>query len=195
MDPDGERFHICVYGCTDNSVMTNYPFLHQFSPGYDYFNIQDGPVMFANKKQILNILTKSKELEDSGNSANSANSGKSKESDQDLLSKKNGNKNGFELKNGRKNSAGGFTYVTAINSLEYSPEFSDEIEEGSGWKFLIQNQLLTESVFILKWLNKFVCRKQFNTENFPGCIFDSYGDIFVDFVEQVSCHVGKSNRS
>ena len=135
--------------------------------------------MFANKKQIKNILAKNKELNDASNSE------KTKESDSDLISKKIGNKNGFELKNGRRNSNGGFTYVTAINSLEYSPEFSDEMKEGSGWKFLIQNQLMTESVFILKWLNKFVCRKQFNSEHFLDCIFDSYGDVFVDFVEQV----------
>jgi hypothetical protein len=159
--------------------MTNYPFLNQFSCTYEYFNIEEGPVMFANKKQVKNILAKNKELLDSVNSE------KTKESDLDLVSKKFGNKNnGFELKN-RRNSNGGFTYVTAINSLEYSPDFSDDIKEGSGWKFLIQNQLMTESVFILKWLNKFVCRKQFNTDNFLECIFDSYGDVFVDFVEQV----------
>jgi hypothetical protein len=162
--------------------MTNYPFLNQFSHSYEFFNIEEGPVMFANKKQIKNILAKNKELLDS------ANSEKTIESDQDLISKKFGNKNnGFELKN-RRSSNGGFTYVTAVNSLEYSPDFSDDMKEGSGWKFLIQNQLTTESVFILKWLNKFVCRKQFNTENFPECIFDSYGDIFVDFVEQVGKH-------
>ena len=159
--------------------MTNYPFLNQFTHSYEYFNILEGPVMFANKKQIKNILAKNKELNDASNSE------KTKESDSDLISKKIGNKNGFELKNGRRNSNGGFTYVTAINSLEYSPEFIDEMKEGSGWKFLIQNQLMTESVFILKWLNKFVCRKQFNSEHFLDCIFDSYGDVFVDFVEQV----------
>lgn len=56
---------------------------------------------------------------------------------------------------------------------------------GSDWKESLQGYLQVEAIVVIKWLNKFVCKKQFSAENFPECILTSYGDSVVDLIEQV----------
>lgn len=56
---------------------------------------------------------------------------------------------------------------------------------GSDWKESLQGYLQVEATVVIKWLNKFVCKKQFSAENFPECILTSYGDSVVDLIEQV----------
>ena len=58
-------------------------------------------------------------------------------------------------------------------------------ENENRWKFETIEYLKTESYVILKWLNKFVCKKQFDVEHFPECILNGSGEIFVDFISEV----------
>ena len=65
---------------------------------------------------------------------------------------------------------------------------STEVEvdvKADNWKNSTSHYLHDESYMILTWLNKFVCKRPFNALRFPECVFDSHGDIFVEFIEQV----------
>jgi hypothetical protein len=71
------------------------------------------------------------------------------------------------------------------NSLSENDDNKTNLIDESEWKSETIEYLKTESYFILKWLNKFVCKKQFDAEHFPECILNDSGEIFVDFIAEV----------
>lgn len=71
------------------------------------------------------------------------------------------------------------------NSQSESDDKKVNSEDENGWKSETIEYLKTESYVILKWLNKFVCKKQFDVENFPECIINGSGEIFVNFIAEV----------
>ena len=96
----------------------------------------------------------------------------------------NGNLVGSSSKKGKKsgNNNG------QLRSRNYDEMQSAEVEvdiEADNWKNSMSHYIHDESYMVLTWLNKFVCKRPFNALRFPECVFDSHGDIFVEFIEQV----------
>ena len=78
------------------------------------------------------------------------------------------------------------------NQVEISGKTNSNCSQDENeWKSDTLKYLKTESYIILKWLNNFVCKKPFDTEQFPECILNSYGEIFVDFIEEVNFTIFK----
>ena len=66
---------------------------------------------------------------------------------------------------------------------EFSPDFGlKEVD----WKGAAAGYMQVEAMVILKWLNRFVVSRAFDTEAFPSAIIDNHGDIVVEFIEQIS---------
>ena len=260
LDPDGERFAITVYGCTDNSIMTNYPFTEKFSKSFAFLNIEGQAIKYLNKDEIDVLTLRDTEYRECFLEYHK----ESERIEQDSLlgkmaqksSKDSRNKNGAVRSEPTKPM-----YMMGQSSAQYSPDFRDmshtpsnsngdggkdsrEIDiiagnnsdsdsslikltgrsgnliksgsnkkgiksgnkngqlrnrsndemhgsdveikvEADNWKNDISHYIHDEAFMLLTWLNKFVCRRQFNAARFPDCVFDSHGDIFVEFIEQV----------
>jgi hypothetical protein len=71
------------------------------------------------------------------------------------------------------------------NSHTESDDKKMNLNKANEWKTETTEYLKRESYVILKWLNKFVCNKQFDVEHFPECILNGSGEIFVDFIAEV----------
>ena len=193
LDTDGERFAITVYGCTDNSIMTNYPFIQRFSKSFGFLNIENQAIKFIKNEEIKILMLKDKEYKDCAAEYQK----ESERLEQEALLGKGGNKGrspSHVSKDGKskiitRQEPEKPTYVMGQSSNQYCPDFSENSNSNDDdvfWKEGLTGLLDTEAIVILKWLNKFVCKKPFLIDKFPKCILDSYGDIFVDFIEQIS---------
>ena len=249
MDPDGERFAITVYGCTDNSIMTNYPFTEKFSKTFDFLNIEGQAIKYLNKEEIKILSSRDIEYRECSSEYHK----ESERMEQDILLGKMGNKSSKDVKpkNGATRSEPTKpTYVMGQSSSQYSPNFSyvkcvpnqigdmkfddnvigsnNVVPDGASyhsssgssssrgvtegrksnrrsdnyksqgndedvdvchydnWKSGVCHYIQDEAFMLLTWLNKFVCKKMFSPENFPECVIDNNGDVFIDFIEQVT---------
>ena len=54
-DQDGERFFVNVSGCTDGCLLTNYPFVRDYSSEYGFLGIDDQPVKYLRKSVIAEL--------------------------------------------------------------------------------------------------------------------------------------------
>eukprot|EP01031_Cornospumella_fuschlensis_P047958 gene47958-58746_t len=51
-DNDGERFFINLSGCTDNCLLTNYPFVRDYHEEFGFIGLDDQPVQFLSVQQM-----------------------------------------------------------------------------------------------------------------------------------------------
>ena len=66
---------------------------------------------------------------------------------------------------------------------EFSPDFGlKEVD----WKGAAAGYMQVEAMVVLKWLNRFVVSRAFDTAAFPSAIIENHGDIVVEMIEQVS---------
>jgi hypothetical protein len=179
-DTDGEKFSIMITGCSDSCLFTNYNFLNAYSKSYTYVGLENQPVYFKTKAEAVEMkaedvrrkekLRKQRAL-DRQKQADKAKGG-------DVATKKE--------KTSKKSGS-----VASKNSLEEDSTSRTVFDEGIDIEANDTNAMLCnfndkEAKMLLKWLNRFVCRKPFVVEQFPECIVESHGDLFVDCVEQMS---------
>ena len=173
--------------------MTNYPFIQRFSKSFGFLNIENQAIKFINNQEIKILMLKDKEYKECAAEYQK----ESERLEQEALLGKGGNKGrspSHVSKDGKskiitRQEPEKPTYVMGQSSNQYCPDFSENSNSNDDdvfWKEGLTGLLDTEAIVILKWLNKFVCKKPFLLEKFPKCIFDSYGDIIVDFIEQIS---------
>lgn len=192
-DQDGERFVIAVSGCSDNCLLTNYPFVRSYHDVYGFIGLEDQPVKYMKKNDIAELrqleakrkeeLRKQRSLE---RQRAVANAGDGDLSSLEMLESKKGsnsNKSNRQIDNKSKKDV-------MVNIDDDGPGADSGLQhEGVD----LEREDLpmhmfdpTEIIFLLHLLNKNICRKPFDLSNFPVCITDTQGDIFVDCLEQMS---------
>ena len=194
-DQDGERFFVSISGCTDGCLLTNYPFVRDYATEYGFLGIDDQPVRFLRKSLIAELrLQESKRKEEMRRlrslERKRAVEGKADGGDKDggkggkaaNIAGKSGLEEGSALSKASSRTKGSKAASTAASvstMLDAQPEndgvdadrpVSDDFDD-------------TEMAFVMKFLNRNICRRPFDTERFPECICDTNGDIVVDCIE------------
>ena len=187
-DQDGERFCISVSGCSDSCLLTNYPFVRDYSSEYGFIGLDDQPIKFLKKSLIAELrvleskrkeeLRKQRSLErlkavENSKGGNEASNNKNEKRDQSP-------KKGKSSKNKLLSAASATSLLESQSEMSLEGIDIDRIKEHE----TVINDL--EISFLLKWLNKNICRKSFDIEHFPDCILNSQGDLVVDCIEQMS---------
>lgn len=173
-DNSGERFSILVTGCSDNSYFTNYPFIRKNRENgtHDFILSKNKSVNFMNKIDTETLLRNNENtktiIHERGKKQNLLENDISKKKPSSMIEKS-------FLDNDKK----------CENSQSESDVKKMNLNNEIEWKSETIEYLKTESYVILKWLNKFVCKKQFDVEHFPECILNGSADIFVDFIAEV----------
>ena len=173
LDNDGERFVINVSGCSDNSIMTNFPFVKEYSGDYGFLGLDAQAVQYMRKSEILALreqeqrrkeqLRKQRALERQGK-LNGGGSQSSSDSKKKKL---------------KEEASVDDSLLRVDDGIEgVDPDREVDVSEGAFD--------LNESILVLKWLNRNICRIPFDDERFPACIIETHGDIVVDCIEQLS---------
>lgn len=170
-DNDGEKFFLEVSGCSDCSLMTVYPFVRDYSDRYGFLGLDNQPIRYCTKKELAfmkaqevkqKALNRKKALE-------SQNSSSSLPSDPSTISLP---------KKSRPQESDEVLPVLKVTEDEGIDVARTERVDGSDSEVDIK--------MLLKWLNTFICRKQFDVDNYLDSILGSNGDIVVDCLEQLS---------
>jgi len=201
-DKDGERFFITVSGCTDCCLLTNYPFIRLYSDMYGFIGLDDQPVRFLKKTEIAELraeeakrkteLRKQRSIERQKAVEGKTNNAKGDSSvTTDTQKKGNNNKktqqdgstasNTNNINSSSSSMKGTTLRNDSISSLS-EPIDIDRMNE-KNVSFFDDS----EAIFLLKWLNKnIICKKQFDADRFPHCMYELNGDLVMDFFEQMS---------
>lgn len=182
--------------------MTNYPFVRHFqssslssspSPSpFSFVALEDQPIKFLHITEVQDLLASERLYKDA-----LLDSLREEKSDSDLTSGKS-SKIGRDGKKVPVTAPVPPSYVMGQSAPMYAPIFEEDggvVVSGSGvgsdggWKADTCLYLEGEAAVLLTWVNKFICKRQFNTDRFPDCLSDSHGDVFVDFIEQVQQYV------
>ena len=167
-DNDGEKFSILLTGYSDNSYLTNYPFIKRKKENntHDFFLTKNKSVNFMYKNDMSDTLLQNNE--------------KTKVISNKII------QNTIIEKEIKFSEIGKSKHLTITEKENYEiRNKSNYSQDKREWKSDTLKYLKIESYIILKLLNKFVCKKSFDTEQFPECILNSSGEIFVDFIEEV----------
>jgi hypothetical protein len=157
-DNDGEKFALEVSGCADSSMLTAYPFVRDYSDRYGFLGLDDQPVRYCAKKEIAILKANEVKL-------------------------KSMNRKKALVKQSSTVDVGGDEDDSAMRQLRVEDD-----DEGMD----INRAVSTDGdgggdiKILLKWLNSFICKRQFDVDNFLGNIIHSHGDIVVDCLEQLS---------
>ena len=173
-DEDGEKFSVGVSGCADNSIMTNYNFVKNYTDKYGFLGLDGQPTNYLTKTMISRLRAedaKKKELLRKQRTAarqNKTLDGGGSLSSDASSSKKSGKKKSLE----EEDSVAGLEDNEGVD-LEQQAAIDDSCNE-------------EEARFVLKWLNRNVMALPFDEERFPECILETHGDLAVTCVEQLS---------
>lgn len=187
-DMDGERFFLGISGCSDNCLLANYHFIKDYATEYGFIGLDDQPVQFLPQQQIAELrqieakrkeeLRRQRSLERlravEGKTADESPTRKGKHKD-DVSASVGSSKNSKQSSKrdeslSRVESSKQLSYLEGIDIDKTPTTLPEDVE----------------SAFLLKWLNRNVCRKPFETEKFPSCILETTGDIVIDCLEQMS---------
>ena len=180
-DDNDEKFSILLSGYSDNSYLTNYPFIkrNKENDTHDFFLTKNKSVNFMNKNDTTDTLLQNNEKTKTISNKILLNNIIEKDIKVSEISQMKSSTSTEKENNKIFNKSSNCKLeIEGKTNLSYS---QDENE----WKSDTSKYLKIESYIILNWLNKFVCKKPFDTEQFPECILNSYGEIFVDFIEEV----------
>ncbi len=195
-DQDGERFFISVSGCADGCLLTNYPFIRDYAADYGFIALDDQPVKFLKKTEIAELrvleakrkeeLRKLRSLERLKAVENKANGESGKNNKSPPRKGDAANVSPIEKKTGGGRKLLRESTHSLDNSLLSQGESNQheviEYDKIPDRSFVDE----TEIRFLLKWLNKNVCRKTIDIDRFPACVIESGGDLVVDCLEQMS---------
>jgi hypothetical protein len=192
-DQDGERFFVSVSGCTDGCLLTNYPFVRDYASEYGFLGIDDQPVKFLRKSVIAELrlqeskrkeeLRRQRSLERKRAVEGKASEGKGKA--RSASPTKGGLEEGSttsKASRGTKLSKTAST-MSAASLTEKSGTSIPEHEGVDADRPVIDDADDSELFFLMKWLNRNICRRHFDTERFPECIADTSGDLVIDCIE------------
>lgn len=200
-DPAGDRFQMNVSGCADGSLFTNYPFVKAYHQTYAFVGLDNQPAKYLPKEYVAALrdqdtkrreyLRKQRQLErlqieqELEASAAAGKSGKPKktgsvvESSAKSVGGASATSGGSSSKKGKKDGVS-FDLNYDLDSHEGVDIDTPEYDHMQQLRYISD-----ETRAVLKWLNKFVCRKPFDEERYPECITESYGDIAIDCIEQM----------
>jgi hypothetical protein len=215
-DNDGERFFVTLSGCADNCLLTNYSFVHDYSPEYGFVGVEEQPVQFLPQHQIQELKTweikrkeeqrrqrsleRQKLIEGSKNEADKTNQDDHKSGKKSVKIKENGSaemapNHGSPTSPALKKGGKSVKMLTSISSGSF------ESGENTGPSNFVEGIDLdraisatgyaaipedAEAFFLMTWLNKTVCRRPFDTARYPECMFEHGGEAVVDCLEQMS---------
>ena len=204
-DQDGERFFISVSGCTDGCLLTNYPFVRDYGVEYGFIGLDDQPVKFLRRALIAELrvqdakrkeeLRKQRSLErmravegnaDSdkkGNKRSGAGSVKDDATANTVTS--SDTKKTVKSTKSRQSigpGSGGSTNGDGKGGDQAPVHEGIDLDHGPG-EVPFDDR---EASFLLKWLNKNICRRGFEVEAYPHCIVETNGDLVVDCIELMS---------
>ena len=173
---DGEKFYVSLSGCSDGCLLTTYNFVRTYSEQYGFMGLEGQPVQFLSRAEIGHFMAEEARKKEQARKQRSL----------ELQKKAAG---GAPDKEAKGKGAG--NDKASIEEKESMPSLSLDIVDGIDLDNPELNAKLnafdeTEAIFVLKWLNRFVCRKPFDAERFPDCIVDTHGDLVIDCVEQMS---------
>lgn len=197
-DQDGERFFVAVSGCTDGCLLTNFPFVRDYASEYGFLGIDDQPVKFLRKSVIAELrLQESKRKEELRRlrslERKKAVEGKSDDKDKGKDGKRSSspnNKSGLEegslaskasSRGSKPSKTGSTASVPSDGQTQILEHEGVDIDKPEPEAF---ND--SELVFAMKWLNRNICRRPFDTDRFPECVCDTDGDLVIDCIELMS---------
>lgn len=198
-DQDGERFFVSVSGCTDGCLLTNYPFVRDYASEYGFLGIDDQPVKYLRKSVIAELrLQESKRKEE----LRRLRSLERKRAVEGKTEEKGKGKDGKEGKRASSPTNRGLeegSQVSKASSKASKPsKTASSASITSGGQAPPEHEGVdidkpepeafneAELVFLMKWLNRNICRRPFDTDRFPECVCDTDGDIVVDCIETMS---------
>lgn len=189
-DNDGERFAIDVSGVADCSLFTCYSFCRGYSDLFGFVGIEDQPIRYMTKKEIMSVrLLDAKHREQNRRALvleRQKQKGGVTTDSKDSVSKDDNDK-----KRKGKKGKGDDHEQSALAQLETKISHDTEaLVDGVILSREAEHELPgindLEISILLKWLNKYVCRKLFDVNNFLGNVLDTNGDIIIDCIEQMS---------
>lgn len=174
-DNDGGKFTVDVCGCIDNSLLTYYPFLSLYSDRYGFLGVDDHPIKICTKREIVAIKTQEMKVKSQMRKLKSLDKQASNAGDV-TTSKKESLKLVEEAQSLLKN----FSIEDEEDGIDLSRTYENlakvyDGEEGNN-----------DVIFLLKWLNAFICKKKIDITNYPDCVIQSNGDLIIDCIEQLS---------
>jgi hypothetical protein len=169
LDNDGERFVVNVCGCSENNLLTNFPFVKSYASDYGFLGLESQPVQFLRKTEIAELraqdarrkeqLRKQRALERQGKTA------------------AGGSVSSTDSKKKKNESVVDDTSMVRIDESLEGVDPDKDIDLSFNHE---------EAALVLKWLNRNICRVPFDEERFPHCITETFGDAVVDCIEQLS---------
>jgi hypothetical protein len=170
-DNDGERFSVFLCGCADNSIFTNYSFVKAFANNYAFIGVDEHPVRYLPKDLVEKLRDKETLRKESLRK-------------QRVLERQHQDKGADDKGAGDKMAK----IPRRISLSELNGDFREGVEISSEIANAISSFQFNqaECTFLLKWLNAFVCRRQFDVTRFPECIIDSGGELVVECLELLS---------
>lgn len=180
-DSDGEKFSINISGCSDQSILTNYPFVRSYKKGYDFVGVEEKPVMYLRHGEIAELKAQEARRKEQLRKLRALERQKAQEGDGAARKSKAGDDKSIASKGSK--SKGDDTVMKPLNTFD-GVEGIDLDETDLNAQMNSFNYM--EVTTILKWLNRFVCRRLFDVDRFPQCIIESHGDIMIDCIEQMS---------
>ena len=175
-DSDGEKFSIDVSGCSDNCLLTVYPFVKSYKDRYGFVGLDDQPVIYLSKKEIALLR-----IQESRRKENQRRQ-RAQERQKLNMTKRDSISDNSVMRSSLRSRQVSIDAKIEEESLEDQALF-DGVDL-SRENITVVND--SECRVLLKWLNKFVCRKPFDVEKYPDCIVETNGDIVVDCIEQMS---------
>lgn len=185
-DNDGERFAIDVSGVADCSLFTCFSFCRGYSDLFGFVGIEDQPIRYMTKKEIMSVrLLDAKHREQNRRALVLERQKQKGGVSTDSVNKDDSVKKGKNKKKGEDHESSALSQLETkishdtealVDGVILSREAEQEIHGINDLEISI----------LLKWLNKFVCRKMFDVTNFLGNVLDTNGDIIIDCIEQMS---------
>jgi hypothetical protein len=186
-DMDGERFFLSVCGTSDNCLLSNYWFVHNYSSEFGFIGLEDQPVQYLPLTQIQELRqAEAKRREEQRRL-------RSLERQKAVESKLSGESKASEPQNKKKTKEDS-TALTRSQSEKIPKDnsfleqkFSSYIDGVDVEKIILGLPEETEVKFLLKWMNRTIpLKKPFDHDNFPLCLFEDQGDSIVDAIELMS---------
>lgn len=157
-DDDGEHFFIDISGCGDGSLLSNYPFVKDYSDKFGFLALDNKPVSFYSKKDLVAVRARENKIK----AALRAHSQAVKD-----------------------NTDGKIPAPPVDPPLQLSDDGIDIDRENV--KAVKKDSIDDRDVkFLIKWLNGYIVRRQINVNDYLTNIIETDGDIIVDAIEQMS---------
>ena len=163
MDKSDERFTVDACGCVDNCLLTNCTFLREYRESCVLMGPEGMPVSLVSAKQ----LTASKDEENTKKDKDTSKALAKVDRRPSLPSRR------ASVSSTQASSKGG-----DAQSQSLIGELGIDLSRKAGPKFTD-----LECQVLLRWLNRFVCRRPFDATRFPCCCCENGSEIAIESIE------------